>query len=46
MGIGGYIGHQKLLNTEISIGHFSNGNLFPDNAAVKIPLSFSIGYSF
>jgi hypothetical protein len=46
MGIGGYIGHSELLNMEINIGHFSNGNLFPNNAAVKIPLSFSLGYAF
>ena len=46
MGIGSYLGHSHLINTEISIGHFSNGNLFPNNAAVKIPLSFSLGYAF
>lgn len=46
MGIGGFIGANKLLNAEISIGHFSNGNLYPNNAAVKIPLNFSVGYSF
>lgn len=46
MGIGAYIGHLKLLNLEMNIGHFSNGNLYPDNAAVKIPLSFVLGYSF
>ena len=46
MGIGSFIGRSKLLNAEMNIGHFSNGNLFPDNAAVKIPLSFVLGYSF
>jgi len=46
MGVGSYLGHSHLVNTEISIGHFSNGNLFPNNAAVKIPLSFSLGYAF
>jgi hypothetical protein len=46
MGIGSYIGHRELLNMEINIGHFSNGNLFPNNAAVKIPLSFALGYAF
>lgn len=46
MGIGSFIGHRELLNVEMNIGHFSNGNLFPNNAAVKIPLSFSLGYAF
>jgi len=27
MGVGSYLGHSHLVNTEISIGHFSNGNL-------------------
>lgn len=46
MGIGAFAGPNKALNMEVSIGHFSNGNLFPDNAAVKIPLTFSLGYAF
>ncbi|HEY6953905.1 MAG TPA: acyloxyacyl hydrolase, partial [Flavisolibacter sp.] len=46
MGIGSYIGNRKLFNFEMNIGHFSNGNLFPNNGAVKIPLSFVVGYSF
>lgn len=46
MGIGGFAGPNKELNMELSIGHFSNGNLFPNNAAVKIPLTFSVGYAF
>lgn len=46
MGIGSYMGHRKSLNFEVNIGHFSNGNLFPNNDAVKIPLSFVLGYSF
>jgi Lipid A 3-O-deacylase (PagL) len=46
MGVGSYIGHHKCVNVEMNIGHFSNGNLFPNNGAVKIPLSFVLGYSF
>ncbi|MGZ3881612.1 MAG: acyloxyacyl hydrolase [Flavisolibacter sp.] len=45
MGIGSYIGNRKAINFEMNIGHFSNGNIFPNNGAVKIPLSFVIGYS-
>ena len=33
MGIGSYIGRRKPINIEMNIGHFSNGNLFPDNGA-------------
>jgi len=46
MGVGGFAGPDKKLDMEVSIGHFSNGNLFPNNAAVKIPLTFSVGYAF
>ena len=46
MGMGAFIGKERKLNAEISIGHFSNGNIYPDNPGVKIPLSFTIGYSF
>jgi len=43
---GALFGHQKRLNLEIRIGHFSNGNLFPRNAGVTVPLTLSAGYVF
>jgi hypothetical protein len=46
MGMGIYAGKQRSLNLELSINHYSNGNIFPDNAGVKIPLTFNLGYSF
>jgi hypothetical protein len=46
MGMGAYAGKNRHLNAELNIGHFSNGNIFPANAGVKIPLSFTIGYAF
>jgi hypothetical protein len=46
MGMGVYAGRKRNLNAEINIGHFSNGNIFPANAGVKIPLSFNLGYAF
>jgi hypothetical protein len=46
MGLGIYGGKKRNLNAEINIGHFSNGNIFPSNAGVKIPLSFNLGYAF
>lgn len=45
MGIGGYFGRNNVLNTELNIGHFSNGNIYPNNAGFKVPLSFTFGYA-
>jgi len=46
MGIGFYLGRNRSINAEIDINHYSNGNIFPENAAVKIPLTFSVGCTF
>ncbi len=46
MGLGFNVGKRKRLNLEIGIAHYSNGNLFPQNAGVKIPLTLSIGFIF
>ncbi|MBK7561485.1 MAG: acyloxyacyl hydrolase [Chitinophagaceae bacterium] len=44
MGIGIFTGQKKNLNAGIRIAHFSNGNIFPQNDGVKVPLTFSLGY--
>lgn len=46
MGIGAFAGKKKNINAGIRIAHYSNGNLFPQNNGVMIPLTFSIGYAF
>jgi hypothetical protein len=46
MGMGTYIGRNKNLNAEIRIMHYSNGNLFPENVGLMIPLTFNLGYAF
>lgn len=46
MGLGMYMGKNRKLNTEVRIAHYSNGNLFPQNEGVKIPLTFNLGYAF
>ncbi len=46
MGAGFFIGKQRTINTEVRIAHYSNGNLFPNNEGVKIPLTFNLGYTF
>lgn len=44
MGIGIFTGKKKNLNAGLRIAHFSNGNVFPENNGVKVPLTFSFGY--
>jgi hypothetical protein len=44
MGIGIVTGKNKKLNAGIRISHFSNGNIFPNNNGVKVPLTFSLGF--
>ncbi len=46
MGIGMFFRKKRDLNVEIKIGHYSNGNIFPNNAGVKIPLTFCLGFPF
>jgi hypothetical protein len=46
MGGGVFFGEKRNYNAEIKIGHYSNGNIFPANGAVKIPLSLNVGYTF
>jgi hypothetical protein len=46
MSMGANWGKQGRLNTELRIAHYSNGNIFPQNTGVKIPLTFNLGYSF
>lgn len=46
LGFGLNMGKKKNLNAEIRILHFSNGDLFPINNGVKVPLSFMLGYAF
>jgi opacity protein-like surface antigen len=46
MGIGWFAGKRRNLNAGVKINHYSNGNIFTQNAGVKIPLTFSLGYAF
>lgn len=46
IGIGSFIGKERKINAEINIAHFSNGNVYPYNAGVKVPLTFCLGYTF
>ncbi len=46
MGIGAFLGRSKQFNLNIQIMHFSNGNLFPQNPGIDVPLMFGLGYAF
>jgi hypothetical protein len=46
LGVGSFIGKNRKLNAEMRIGHYSNGNVFPYNDGVKVPLTFCAGYTF
>ena len=46
MGLGSFFGKKRNLNAEININHYSNGNIFPKNGGVKVPLTLMLGYSF
>jgi hypothetical protein len=46
MGVGLFLGARRHLNLNLKLNHYSNGNIFPQNAAVMIPLTFGVGYTF
>lgn len=46
MGIGFYAGKARNVNAEVKIGHYSDGNLFPENNGIDFPLAFNVGYAF
>lgn len=45
MGMGVFVGKNREINAELRIGHYSNGNIFPKNQGVMLPLTFCLGYS-
>ena len=46
MGFGGFFGKNKHFNLNVKIGHYSNGNLFPRNPGLDVPITLTIGYAF
>ena len=46
MGLGFYAGAKRNLNAEFKIVHYSNGNIFPYNPGLTIPLTICLGYTF
>lgn len=46
MGLGMFIGRDKHLNINFGIGHYSNGNVLPNNPGIQVPFTISAGYAF
>lgn len=46
MGLGLFAGKKRNVNAELRIAHYSNGNIFPQNNGVMVPLTIAAGYSF
>jgi hypothetical protein len=46
MGFGVFMGARRQINAEINLNHYSNGNIQLENAGVKVPLTFKVGYGF
>jgi hypothetical protein len=46
MGVGTFLGAARRLSLGVKINHYSNGNMFTQNAAVTVPLTFDVGYTF
>lgn len=46
MDIGAFANKKRSMNAGIRIAHYSNGNIFPQNAGVMVPLTFYLGYAF
>jgi hypothetical protein len=46
MAIGAFLGAARRVDVELGIKHFSNGNIFTPNAAIRVPLTFTVGWMF
>ncbi|MFK8059406.1 MAG: acyloxyacyl hydrolase [Polaribacter sp.] len=46
MGFGVFFGKKRKYNFELKIMHYSNGNIFTENAGVAVPIQFTLGKTF
>ncbi|WP_232734677.1 acyloxyacyl hydrolase [Polaribacter sp. ALD11] len=46
MGLGVFFGKKRAYNAELRIMHYSNGNIFPNNSGVAVPIQFTFGKTF
>ena len=46
LGAGLLFGQERHYNLDFKVTHYSNGNMFPDNEGVAVPLMLSVGRTF
>ncbi|RCS27860.1 acyloxyacyl hydrolase [Polaribacter sp. WD7] len=46
IGLGFFLGKQRKYNFEMRIMHYSNGNIFTNNAGIAVPIQFTFGKTF
>lgn len=46
MGAGVFVGRRRKVTLGVKINHYSNRNIFTENAGLKIPITFSAGLTF
>lgn len=46
LGVGMYVGKRRQLFVQLDIGHYSNGNMFPQNPGLKVPTTITLGRAF
>ncbi len=46
MGLGAFVGSTRNVSLGVKINHYSNGNIFTQNAGVRVPITFNVGYAF
>jgi Lipid A 3-O-deacylase (PagL)/OmpA-like transmembrane domain len=46
LGFGVYTGKDRRVFIQVEISHYSNGNIFPGNPGVKVPLTITLGRGF
>jgi hypothetical protein len=46
LGAGVVVGTSKHATIGVKLNHYSNGNLFPENAAVTVPVTVTFGWAF
>jgi opacity protein-like surface antigen len=46
LGVGAFLGRDRRWTAGVKINHYSNGNIFTENAGVKVPLTVMVGWVF
>lgn len=46
LGVGAAFGAKQNINFEATLVHYSNGDIFPQNSGLDVPIVLSLGYSF